>query len=77
MDNILKCNLGIMVSNIKEKYNIPKSKLIKLSKDIEHINNFKLESYSYTGPIYIDENKKQYLLMYCIANNLNYALLIQ
>ena len=77
MDKILKYNLDIIVSNIKKKYNIPKSKLIKLSKNIDYTTNFKPESYTYTGPIYIDENKNKYLLMSYIANNVNYALLIK
>lgn len=77
MDTILKLNLDIMVSNIKKTYNIPKSKLIKLSKNIDYISKFKPECYTYTGPIYIDENKNNYLLMSSIANNVNYALLIK
>ncbi len=77
MEKIIKLNLDIMISNLKEKYKIPKSKLISISKNIKYISEIDDVIEIYEAPIYIDDKNQKYVIMSNISNNMNYALLIK
>tara|TARA_B100000925_G_C21754509_1_gene364979 strand:+ start:242 stop:475 length:234 start_codon:yes stop_codon:yes gene_type:complete len=77
MEKIIKLNLDIMISNLKEKYKIPKSKLISISKNIKYISEIDDVIEIYKAPIYVDDKNQKYILMSNISNNMNYALLIK
>tara|TARA_X000000950_G_C13865970_1_gene640745 strand:- start:1543 stop:1776 length:234 start_codon:yes stop_codon:yes gene_type:complete len=77
MEKIVKLNLDIMIANLKDKYNISKSKLIKISKKIKFTSKLDSTIEIYKGPVYIDNKNQKYIIMSGIKNYINYALLIK
>ena len=75
MDNLVKYNLSLTIDNISNKFDIPKSKLIKLLNQI----NIPLSNdiYEYKLPIYKDKKNNKYALLTNINDNFFYALLIK
>ena len=75
MDKLIKYNLDLFIDNISNKYDIPKSKLNDLAKNIK-IPTYN-ELFEYKLPIYKDRNNTKYAILTHINDEFFYALLIK